>query len=252
MPTSMSTLPARPCTEARSCTARTYLWEHHRSYGAQLSTHLLPVWYALRTPTADARASRSSPTTHSAMTTPQHASLTNSPSQMCHHHPAASGDVDRTDSLAALRGVTVVLNEPVRCGRACSRSPGGDATADPRRLGNEVQGWLDAAPVIAARRARAWQLELDATIVNGFDSWVLTCSDGRGRRRIVMLIPDGRSARAQAETLVAWRRLGASRCVELVAFDRKDSAILLERVEPGGDGTILGDPSRATHEGPRS
>jgi hypothetical protein len=140
------------------------------------------------------------------------------------------------------------MREPVRWGVRVPELP-----AEMRRRildawGNEAQGWLEAAPLIAARRARAWQLELDATIVNGFDSWVLTCSDGLGRRRIVKLIPDGRSARAQAETLVAWRRLGASRCVELVAFDRKDSAILLERVEPGGDGTRLGDPSRATHE----
>jgi streptomycin 6-kinase len=32
-----------------------------------------------------------------------------------------------------------------------------------------------------------------------------------------------------------WERLGASRCVGLVAFNDKDSAILLERLEPGGD-----------------
>jgi Aminoglycoside/hydroxyurea antibiotic resistance kinase len=144
--------------------------------------------------------------------------------------------------------LTVVLRQPVRWG---VRVP--DMPAEMRRRildswGNEAHGWLEAIPLIAARRARAWQLELDATIVNGFDSWVLTCSDGLGRRRIVKLIPDPRSARAQAETLVAWRRFGASRCVELVAFDRKDSAILLERVEPGDDGTTLRDPSRATHE----
>ena len=108
--------------------------------------------------------------------------------------------------------------------------------------GDEVQGWLEAVPLIAARRARVWNLELDATIVGGFDSWVMTCSDGRGHRRILKLIPDRRIARAQAETLRTWERLGASRCVGLVAFDRVDNAILLERVEPGGDGTILPMP----------
>ncbi len=113
--------------------------------------------------------------------------------------------------------------------------------------GDEVQSWLEAAPSIATRRARVWHLELDATIVEGFDSWVLTCSDDQGRRRILKLIPDERSARAQAETLRAWQRLGASRCVGFVAFDEKDSAILLERVEPGGDGTVLAD-ARATRE----
>src|SRR5215207_964223 len=46
--------------------------------------------------------------------------------------------------------------------------------------GEEVQGWLEAVPLIAARRARVWNLELDATIVKGFDSWVMTCSDDRG------------------------------------------------------------------------
>jgi streptomycin 6-kinase len=114
--------------------------------------------------------------------------------------------------------------------------------------GEEVQGWLEAVPLIAARRARVWNLELDATIVKGFDSWVMTCSDDRGHRRILKLIPDARSARAQAETLRAWDRLGANRCVGLVAFDEKDNAILLERIEPGGDGTMLADARRATRE----
>ena len=114
--------------------------------------------------------------------------------------------------------------------------------------GNEVQEWLEAVPLIAARRAKDWSLELEATIVGGFDSWVLTCSDGTGHRRILKLIPDGRSARAQAETLLVWKGLGASRCVGLVAFDEKDKAILLERIEPGADGTTLADVRRATGE----
>jgi streptomycin 6-kinase len=114
--------------------------------------------------------------------------------------------------------------------------------------GDEVRGWLEAAPLIAARCASEWSLEPDATIVSGFDSWVLTCSDDRGQRRILKLIPDGRTARAQAETLLTWERLGASRYVGLVAFDEKDNAILLERVEPGGDGTTLADARCATHE----
>jgi streptomycin 6-kinase len=114
--------------------------------------------------------------------------------------------------------------------------------------GDEVRGWLEAVPLIAARRARVWHLEIDASIVGGFDSWVLTCSDDRGHPRILKLIPDGRIARAQAETLRAWERLGVSRCVGLVAFDEKDNAMLLERVEPGGDGTMLADARRATRE----
>jgi streptomycin 6-kinase len=114
--------------------------------------------------------------------------------------------------------------------------------------GDEAQGWLEAVPLIAARRAGVWNLGLDATIVNGFDSWVLTCSDDRGHERILKLIPDGRTARAQAETLLAWGRLGATRCVGLVAFDEEDNAILLERVEPGGDGTMLADAQLATRE----
>jgi streptomycin 6-kinase len=114
--------------------------------------------------------------------------------------------------------------------------------------GDEARGWLEAAPLIAARRAGMWSLELDATIVGGFDSWVLTCSDDRGHRRMLKLIPDSRSARAQAKTLLAWKRLGATRCVRLVAFDEEDNAILLERVEPGEDGTMLADARRATRE----
>jgi streptomycin 6-kinase len=114
--------------------------------------------------------------------------------------------------------------------------------------GDEVRGWLEAVPLIAARRARVWHLEIDASIVGGFDSWVLTCADDRGHPRILKLIPDGRIARAQAETLRAWERLGVSRCVGLVAFDEKDNAMLLERVEPGGDGTMLADARRATRE----
>jgi hypothetical protein len=56
------------------------------------------------------------------------------------------------------------------------------------------------------------------------------------------------SARAQAATLLAWKRLGANRWVGLVAFDEEDSAILLERVEPGGDGTMLAEAPRARQE----
>jgi streptomycin 6-kinase len=114
--------------------------------------------------------------------------------------------------------------------------------------GAEAQSWLDDARLVAARRAYAWNLDLGATIVKGFDCWVLTCSDDRGQRRILKLIPDRRSARAQAETLQAWERLGASRSVRLVAFDEKDNAILLERLEPGADGTTLADAGRATRE----
>jgi streptomycin 6-kinase len=114
--------------------------------------------------------------------------------------------------------------------------------------GDEVLSWLEAVPSIAARRASVWSLELDATIVAGFDSWVLTCSDDRGNRRVLKLIPDGQSARAQAETLLAWERLGVNRCVGLVAFDTEDNAVLLEHVEPGGDGTMLPDARRAAQE----
>lgn len=47
---------------------------------------------------------------------------------------------------------------------------------------------------------------------------------------------------------MAWERLGASRCVGSVAFNEQDNAILLERVEPGGERTMLADARRATDE----
>lgn len=105
--------------------------------------------------------------------------------------------------------------------------------------GDQARAWLEAAPALATRRAELWQLELEETIVEGFDSWVLTCRAHGGQARVLKLMPDRRAASAQIATLRTWERLGATRIARLLRADRDDGAPLLERIEPGRSGADL-------------
>jgi streptomycin 6-kinase len=105
--------------------------------------------------------------------------------------------------------------------------------------GEEARDWLAAAPALAARRAQLWHLALEQTIVEGFDSWVLSCRGRDGRPRVLKLVPDGPAARAQIATLRSWERLGATRVVRLLQANPVEGALLLERIEPGRSGTEL-------------
>lgn len=98
-----------------------------------------------------------------------------------------------------------------------------------RRFGDEIAGWVAAAPGEAVRLAAEWGLTLGETIPHGSTSLTVLCTTATGRAAVLKLTPQTTRLAEQVAVLRAWAPGG--HVPEVLAAVA--GAVLLERVRPG-------------------
>lgn len=96
---------------------------------------------------------------------------------------------------------------------------------------NGDAAWLGALPALVADLAASWDLDLGETIEGGTEALVIGATTDDGRDAVLkLLVPrDGANAREEAAVL---RACGGDGCAELLRFDERRSALLIERLGP--------------------
>jgi streptomycin 6-kinase len=95
---------------------------------------------------------------------------------------------------------------------------------------DEGRAWLDALPQTVARLASAWDCEVGAPYTNTSVSFAAVVVSRSGRRAVLKVPIPHREAQHESDALRLWNGRGA---VELLEFDQRSGAMLLETCEPG-------------------
>src|SRR5688500_6587556 len=105
------------------------------------------------------------------------------------------------------------------------------------QYGNEGISWIERLPLIVAECARRWSLTIGLPFETLSFAYVLPAMGAEGTRAVRKVgFPDAESM-TELEALRLFDGRGIAR---LLAFDREQHAMLLERLEPG---TSLGSVS---------
>jgi streptomycin 6-kinase len=109
-----------------------------------------------------------------------------------------------------------------------------------KRRGDAQMRWLEQLPQAVERAAAHWSLRLEGPFADLSYNYVAPATLPDGTPAVLKLCfpdPDGDFLHEEAAT----RAFGGHRCVRLIDSDLEESALLLERLEPGTMLHVLGD-----------
>lgn len=96
-------------------------------------------------------------------------------------------------------------------------------------IGEQVRPWLDDLPSVVARLCRAWDVELQGTLANGWNSYV-AFGERRGEPVVLKVSPKLAEGRAEIAALLVRDGVGVP---PVLCHDFELAALLLPRVVPG-------------------
>jgi streptomycin 6-kinase len=115
------------------------------------------------------------------------------------------------------------------------------ASATIAREGQAGRAWIDSLPERFVSLLARWELEPDGPFMYGYVGLVLPVTRIGGEPLVLKLSWMDPETEQEADALAAWNGEGA---VRLIDFDRDGGALLLERLDAGGDLRTLA-PSEA-------
>jgi len=106
-----------------------------------------------------------------------------------------------------------------------------------RHFGARGRAWLERVPALVDRAAAGWGLEIEGALGGGLLSCVLAAHTRDGEPVVLKIAGPWVAADREAAALEHW---GGGPAPRLLGFDEDRSALLLERIWPGG--TALDEP----------